>query len=84
MGILQAFTGAAGRKEEWIFYHIKHFHSIFVVFFTSSVLFYSRLRESSYKAPRGKKTSLMSLTSEDAYRVIKEVKHLPSIQLLCC
>lgn len=41
------YSGAAGRKEEWIFYHIKHFHSIFVIFFTSSVLFYSRHRESS-------------------------------------
>lgn len=81
MGILQVFTGAAGRKEEWIFYHIKLFHSIFIVFFTSSVLFYSRFRESSYKALKGKETSLMSLTSEDASRVIKEVqllKYLPS------
>lgn len=73
MGILQVFTGAGGRKEEWVFYHTKHFHSIFVVFFTSSVLVYSRLRESSYKAPRSKETSSMSLTSKDASRVIKEV-----------
>lgn len=84
MGILQVFTGAAGRKQEWIFYHIKHFHSIFVVFFTSSVLFYSRFRESSYKAPRGKETSLMSLTSEDASRVIKEVQLLKHLPLSCC
>lgn len=73
MGIQQVFTGAAGRKEEWIFYHIKHFHSILVVSFTSSGLFYPSLGNQTTRLQRDEEPGLMSQTSEDAPSVIQEV-----------
>lgn len=75
MGIQQVFAGAAGRKEEWIIYPMKHFHSIFVGFFPplAQACLIPGLGNQTIRLQRGKELGLMSLTSEDASSVIKEV-----------
>lgn len=87
MGIQQTFTGQQEEKQNGYFIILSISIPSSLSFSLDQVCFIPGLGNQTIRLQRGKDTGLMSLTSEDASSVTKEVqllKHHPSIQLLCC
>lgn len=77
-----------GSGEEGTFHHSKWIYSIYSFFYQLNSILFCTQSPSVYKPLQGaKETVLMTLTSEDAPSMIKEIqllKHVPTIQSLCC